>query len=147
MKQLRYSILIALCLLLSLERAFAVFVVTPSTGHPGITVTISDNLGNDNSETIVGSITFGTVSVTTAGHALTAIKGVIAGDQVKTNLDGEYKVTFTVPVDATLVSGAYTVEIGEKKRDFLLTGPVQDAVNGQVGTALKISGKFLICLV
>ena len=103
---------------------------------------ISDNLGNDNSETIVGNITFGTVSVTTAGHALTAIKGVIAGDQVKTNLDGEYKVTFTVPVDATLVSGAYTVEIGEKKRDFLLTGPVQDAVNGQVGTALKISGKF-----
>ncbi|MDP6997887.1 MAG: hypothetical protein QF569_17450, partial [Candidatus Poribacteria bacterium] len=165
MKKPLYPVFLLLGLLLSVQNVFAVFIVSPTQGHPNITVTLSDKVG-DSSSTI-GGITFGTIDITAVDHSLTTIKGTINSDQVVTNQDGEYMVTFTVPTDSSLALGEYTIRIGnnedtdndselddgedvngngvldtEKTQKFLLTGPVQDVVEGQVGTALRLSGQF-----
>ena len=139
MKKPLYPVFLLLGLLLIVSNVFANFIVSPTQGHPNITVTLSD-IG-DSSSTI-GGITFGTVEITAAGHALAAVKGTINSDQVVTNLDGEYKVTFTVPTDSTLVVGRYTIRIGDQTEEFLLTGPAQDTFSGQVGTVLKLTGQY-----
>ena len=167
MKKPLYPVFLLLGLLLSVQNVFAVFIVSPTQGHPNITVTLSDKVG-DSSSTI-GRITFGTIDITAVGHSLTAINGatIDGNDEVVTNLAGEYMVTFTVPTDSSLALGEYTIRIGnnedtdndseldggedvngngvldtEKTQKFLLTGPVQDVVEGQVGTALRLSGQF-----
>ena len=92
MKKPLYPVFLLLGLLLSVQNVFAVFIVSPTQGHPNITVTLSDKVG-DSSSTI-GGITFGTVEITAAGHSLTAINGatIDGNDEVVTNLEGEYIV-------------------------------------------------------
>ena len=116
MKKPLYPVFLLLGLILIVSNVFANFIVSPTQGHPNITVTLSDQVG-DSSSTI-GEITFGTVEITEAGHGLAAIKGAINSDQVVTNLDGEYKVTFTVPTDSTLVVGPIRFGLATKHKSF-----------------------------
>ena len=86
--------------------SFAVLVVDQTEGHPGITVTMSNNHGAG--VKTVGTIMFGTTQITKATHNLTAIKGQINSDQVVTDLNGDYKITFSVP---DLPATSYPVQI------------------------------------
>ena len=75
--------------------SFAVLVVDKTEGHHGVTVHMSNNHGAG--VKTVGPIMFGTTQVTAAEHNLTATKGQINSDQVVTDLNGDYKITFSVP--------------------------------------------------
>ena len=116
--------------------SFAVLVVDQTEGHPGVTVTMSNNHGAG--VKTVGIIMFGTTQVTAAEHNLTATKGQINSDQVVTDLNGDYKITFSVP---DLSANSYPVQIGDLSPfTFDLTQPVLNRNMGYVGNSLRISG-------
>ena len=58
--------------------SFAVLVVDQTEGHPGVTITVSNNHGAG--VKTVGIIMFGTTQITATDHNLTATKGQISFD-------------------------------------------------------------------
>ncbi|HIO06858.1 TPA: hypothetical protein EYN09_08050, partial [Candidatus Poribacteria bacterium] len=116
--------------------SFAVLVVDQTEGHPGVTITVSNNHGAG--VKTVGIIMFGTTQITATDHNLTATKGQINSDQVVTDLNGDYKITFSVP---DLPANSYLVQIGDLSPfTFDLTQPVLNRNTGYVGNSLRIFG-------
>ena len=114
-------------------------VASPITGHAGITLTLSDNLGSASASLNIGTIAFGTRQITVGTHNLAASKGTLSGDAIVTDANGEYQVTFNVP---DLAANTYSIRVGGRTTPFNLTVPVLNPTAGQVGIRLTVSGQY-----
>lgn len=90
-------------------------VASPITGHAGITLTLSDNLGSASASLNIGTIAFGTRQITVGTHNLAASKGTLSGDAIVTDANGEYQVTFNVP---DLAANTYSIRVGGRTTPF-----------------------------